>query len=219
VGHQHFNVAMDSDESIQYSSELAQAIFKEYGAYISNEVIEGRVPNRAKKVFTFRSDRKLTSLIKEMLRDSNNFIANQLLLTLAFELKGEEATISAGAQIIAGFLKKKIGLKENDFVLVEGSGLSTKNNFDLLAMLKIVNYFDGHKTLLPHLRHSKYADLASTGRRWNIVAKSGTLSNVETLAGFIQDRKKEWKPFVIMLNNEEQKRGTIMEILAKYYNS
>ena len=219
VGYQHFNVAMDSNESMRYSAELAQAIFKEYGVFFSKKIKYGIVPKNAKRIYTFSPKKNLESIAKEMLKESNNFIANQLLLVLAYELKGEGVSISTGAEILADFLTKEIGLNENDFALVEGSGLSTKNNFELLAMLKIVNYFNGYKDLLPHLRNSKYRDLAQTGRRWNIVAKSGTLRNIETLAGFIQVRRKEWKPFVIMLKNEEQKRGTIVEIIAKYYNS
>lgn len=219
VGYQHFNVAMDSNESMRYSAELAQAIFKEYGIFFSKKIEHGVVPKNAKRIYTFSPKKTLKSIAKEMLKESNNFIANQLLLVLAYELKGEGVSISTGAGILADFLTKEIGLNENDFALVEGSGLSTKNNFELLAMLKIMNYFNGYKDLLPHLRNSKYRDLAQTGRRWNIVAKSGTLRNIETLAGFIQVRRKEWKPFVIMLKNEEQKRGTIMEIIAKYYNS
>ncbi len=219
VGFQHFNVAVDSNESLTHSAELAQAIFKEYGVFFSGNYKQGTVPKNAKRIYVFHSNQSLKFVVKKMLKESNNFTANQLLLVLAYELKGEGVSISTGAGIITGFLKNEIGLDKNDFALVEGSGLSTKNSFELRAMLKIINYFNDYKELLPHLRSSKYADLAKAGRRWNIVAKSGTLKNIETLAGFIQVHKREWKPFVIMLRNEEQKRGTIMEIIAKYYNS
>ena len=50
-------------------------------------------------------------------------------------------------------------------------------------------------------------------------AKSGTLTNVSTLAGFIQIKNREWKPFVIMLNNDRKKRGAVMNIIGRYYDS
>ncbi len=218
VGYQHFNIALNSKESIEYSAELVAEIFKEYGALFNDHDLKGKVPDGLLPVYTFYSEIDLHSVVKEMLRDSNNFIANQLLLVLTYEIKGEGFDIEMGARIVSSFLKSEIGIDPRNFNLVEGSGLSTKNNIDLVAMLKIVGYFKKYRELLPHLSSSKYADLAKVGRKWNIVAKSGTLSNIETLAGFIQVRKKEWKPFVIMLNNDEKMRGTVLDIIAKYYN-
>jgi D-alanyl-D-alanine carboxypeptidase/D-alanyl-D-alanine-endopeptidase (penicillin-binding protein 4) len=153
-----------------------------------------------------------------MLQDSNNFIANQLLLILAYEKKGEGVDISDGAEIVTRFLKNKIGIQPDDINLVEGSGISTRNSIDLLAMLKVMNYFNEYRELLPHLRYSKFSELAKAGRKWNILAKSGTLSNISTLAGFIQTDEKEWKPFVIMLNNTGKARGTVIDIIGRYYN-
>lgn len=217
-GFQHFSIALDSNESVQYSAELAEKIFSEYGAYFGDIIIGGRVPQNLKTVLTYESRRNLAFVVKEMLRDSNNFIANQLLLTLAYQQKGEGVSIKNGAEIVADFMEEEIGIKHSEFALVEGSGLSTKNNIDLMAMLKIVNYFNEYKYLLPHLSTSKYPDLARTGRKWNIIAKTGTLNNTANLAGFIQLQNDKWKPFVIMLNDETEMRGAVMEIIAKYYN-
>lgn len=218
-GYQRFNVASDARESIRYTAEMVEIIFGEYGAFFSDTVLGGRVPRGLKPMLVHRSSQRLIDIVKEMLAESNNYTANQLLLTLAYKRKGEGADIATGAAVLTSFLRKEIGLHKSDFRVVEGSGLSTKNSIDLLAMLKILNYFSEYRELLPDLRMSKYADLSRTGRRWTIVAKSGTLNHTANLAGFLQIDQNVWKPFVIMLNDDIKTRGTVMEIIAKYYNS
>lgn len=219
AGTQHFSVAYTPRESLEYSAEVITAVFKEYGAQFEKSYELGVVPPGIKPVLVHESDTTLKFVVKRMLRESDNFTANQLLLVMAKHVNGDGADIEQGSRILARFLREKIGLKRNQFNLVEGSGLSLKNNLSLMAMLKIVNYFDKNKELLPPLSASKYPDLASIGRRWKILAKSGTLHNVATLAGFMQLRNKEWKPFVIMLEQDYEMRGQVMSILGEYLNS
>ncbi len=217
-GIQHFNVVATPSESAKYSGELARAIFKEHGASFNGFIKKGQVPSGTTSCLVHYSTPKLKDVIKKMLKESNNFIANQLLLAMAYERFGGGVGIEHGVELISSFLHNEIGLKDCDFNLVEGSGLSKKNRVDLLAMLKIVNYFADYRDLLPSLRSSKYEDLARMGRKWDILAKSGTLNKVSTLAGFIKLKNNSWKPFVIMLDQEWSKRGKVMEVIGKYYN-
>lgn len=217
-GVQRFNVALNSQESVEYSMELAQAIFEQYGAFFEEEAEIKRNEQGLKPVYVHESKSTVPEVVKEMLQQSNNFIANQLLLNIAYLKIGEGASIDDGVKIVSEFLREEIDIDQHDFKIVEGSGLSTQNNINLLSMLKVMNYFTEFKQLLPLLSSSKYSELAKAGRKWKILAKSGTLKNVSTLAGFILVKNREWKPFVIMLNDDGMQRGEVMEIIGQYYN-
>ncbi len=218
-GYQHFSVAFDAKESLRYSAELAAAIFSEYGATYENKPVMGSIPDHLSPIYVHRSSSELTELVKKMLKESNNFIANQLLLGVAYHSHGAGSGIQEGVEIVHDFLKNRLNIGKDEIQLVEGSGLSMKNRVDLLAMLKVTNYFNDKKELLPSLSTSKYRDLARSGRKWKILAKSGTLSNIFTLAGFILTENHNWKPFVIMLQNgKREQRGTVMDLIGHYYN-
>ncbi len=217
-GLHHFSIAKNSEGSTWYSGELARAIFEEYGAEFEGDVLLTKVPMQLKPILTYHSRPTLKEVVRKMLKDSNNFIANQLLLAMALKKFEEPVSIDHGVQILTYFLKNEVDINSADFIIVEGSGLSKRNRINLLAMLKIVNYFNKYKELLPSLRVSKYFDLARSGRKWKVMAKSGTLKKVSTLAGFIQIENNQWKPFVIMLGQNWRNRGTVMEIIGQYYN-
>jgi len=216
-GFQHFNIAKDSIESTIYTGEITRAIFEKYGAKFNLPNRIGKVPDKNKLLETHFSKQTLREIIRNLLRYSNNFVANQLLLVMALEKYGEGAEFKQGVNILDLYINQKIGIDKQNYSIVEGSGLSTKNRIDLLAMLKVVNNFKENIDLLPHLKKSKFRDLVRIGRNWNIYAKSGTLGNVSTLAGFFEDNQKQWIPFVIMLGKNKHSRSQVLEMIKQYY--
>ncbi|MCP4296522.1 MAG: hypothetical protein GY786_13040, partial [Proteobacteria bacterium] len=217
-GNQYLNVATNPREGSIYTSELIVAIFKKFGATFQNKVLFKRVEKRAKLVYHYHPGPDLMKIIRKMLKDSNNFIANQLFLTLSLKQGGGPANYKKSAKITAQFLVNKVGLKRKDFELYEGAGLSKNNRIELHAMLRIVNYFKPYKTLLPPLTQSRYPSLVKVGKRWNILAKSGTLKKVANLAGFLETKNHTWKPFVIMITHPKENRDEVMNLIGqKYY--
>lgn len=218
-GPQFINIAQNSQDSTNYSGELAYEIFKKYGAFFKGKIRRAKIPKQNNLLLIHRSKATLSQIVKKMLKDSNNFIANQLLMVMALHKFGEKASLKQGVSILNDFLQKRVGLAADNYALVEGSGMSRQNRIDLLAMLKLVNYFEKYKNFLPLLSLSKYRDLARVGRKWRIRAKTGTLKNVSTIAGYLHLRNKKWKPFVIMLGQDWKDRGKVLDIIARYYHT
>ena len=216
-GYQRFSVATDPENGTRYTGEVVKAIFQKMGATNIPLVRLGTVPFSLGPFYIHDSSHDLEDVIKTMLHESSNFIANQLLLVMAIDKYGEQAQLSQGVNLLKQFSRKQIGLKSRDFRIVEGSGLSRKNRMDLQAMLEVVNSFEGHRDLLPNLSKSKYFDLVEIGRRWNIKAKTGTMKGIATLAGFLQKKNKRWLPFVIMLEGKPADRALVLEIICRYY--
>jgi D-alanyl-D-alanine carboxypeptidase/D-alanyl-D-alanine-endopeptidase (penicillin-binding protein 4) len=217
VGIQHFNVATNTEQSVMYTGELVKKIFVGYGAIFTGNVERGVLPKTVGKKLRYHSKPILTRVVRKMLRDSNNFIANQLLLAIVPKGQRRKISIGDGVRALSTCLINSVGLRADDFSIVEGSGLSKKNRIDVVAMLKILEFFRPHMDLLPALSTSRYGDLSRIGRKCDIRAKSGTLRDVSTLAGFIKMRDSSWKPFVIMLEDSKRSRGRAMETIYDYY--
>jgi len=134
----------------------------------------------------FKSSFTLDRIIEKLLQFSNNFIANQLMLTMGAKEYGSPATLEIGMNHLKGFAGSRLGL--TDFILIEGSGLSRKNRFSPEQMLKILMAFTPHYRLMKKEGCEFY--------------KTGTLTDVRTRAGYFTGSDNRLYPFVIMVNQQ-----------------
>ena len=99
---------------------------------------------------------------------------------------GGPATVEKGQQVLNGFLKQKLGWKNPN--MMEGSGLSRKNRVTAREMMKLLDYFKPYKNLLP-LKENKFR------------AKTGTLTGVNTFAGYMTLSNGKEVQFVLLVNS------------------
>ena len=207
AGVERINLSSRAEFGAQYSGELARAIFAEAGATIKGAVRTGAVPPGSVLILAHRSTRTLKEVVRAMMDFSNNFIANQILTVLHMESGGRPARLRGGTAILGEFLVSRIGLSPGDFHLVEGSGISRGNWIELAAMLKIVDAFHPWRGLL------RYHGPPSL----DVLAKTGTLTGVSSLAGFFPATEGSRRPFVIMLNQPRSVRERVFRLLAGFY--
>lgn len=217
-GYQRFSVAADPEKGTLYSGELARRIFQEHGLKNRPKIVLGTVPVSLDVLYIHDSSADLKGIVRTMLADSSNFIANQLLLGMAIDRYGEPARLDQGVALLKRYLRREQGLLQSDYVIVEGSGLSRQNRIDLAAMLDILIRFKAHRELLPLLTKSRYSDLIRIGRQWHIIAKTGTMKGVSTLAGFLKQKSGKWLPFVIMLEGDTADRARVLKIICRFYS-
>ncbi|MFH2130838.1 MAG: D-alanyl-D-alanine carboxypeptidase [bacterium] len=216
-GYQYFSVAVDSEHGTRYTGELAVEIFRQFGVTNKPDIQLGPVPASMEPLYIHNSSMDLAAVTRTMLYESSNFIANQLLLVMAIDRYGEQVRLGQGVKLLKQYLNRQMGIGDTDFDIVEGSGLSRKNRIGLSAMLDVVIRFEAFRHLLPPLTKSKYYDLVDIGRHWHILAKTGTMTGVATLAGFLQKKDGQWLPFVIMLEGEPSDRARVLEIICRFY--
>ncbi len=200
-GKHRLNISDKITKVSRYVSELFHAkLFK------NNENVKAEyqqiqtAPHDAKLIYTHYSSRNLLNIIEAMMLYSNNFIANQLFLTCGALKEGFPAEWQKSRVVLESYLINKVGISPNSFSVMEGSGLSRKNRITGNAMVKILDNFIPFANLLP----------LEDGVR----IKSGTLTGVYSYAGFIQKNHKQL-PFVIMLNQPNNKRDIILKYMIK----
>jgi len=209
-GTQRINISRHARNTIRYSGEIARAIFQEQGAHFSSPMLVRPVPPGLVPALVYRSEQPLRDVIQSMLEFSNNFIANQITLVMALEKKGPPARLEDGVAITRDFLIHQVGLAPDSFAMVEGSGISRNDRIELLSMLKLTDAFYPWRDLLR---------VHDAGLARSVLAKTGTLSDVHSLAGYFPALGEERRSFVIMLNQKAHNREPILQALMSRFGS
>lgn len=158
------------------------------------------VPFGLEPLYEHHSSKSLQEIISSLLLYSNNFIANQLFLSVGAKMYGSPATWEKGKNALELFLLNNLRIKKEQFAIKEGSGLSRKNKLSPDAMIRILENFKPYSNLLPQDR--------------SLFIKSGTLNGVYSYAGYIISDIST-SPFVIILNQKKNTRDVILKELLK----
>jgi len=187
----------DQKETAQYTGELLLYFLKEKGMKSRGEIRFGAVSHEDRLIYTYRSRFTLEEVLKKMMKFSNNFIANQIFISMGAKVYGPPGTLTKGARAVSEFAEKKLQLK--DVEIVEGSGISRKNRISALDMLAILKKFEPYRHLLK--------------KKGNMLYKTGGLRGIKTRAGYIEQSQERLQYFVIFLNRSNQNINKLMRCI------
>lgn len=168
----------------KYPGILMHEFLKKSGVKITSSVRTGKFTGSDNDCVIHTSAFSLVETVQKLLKYSNNFIANQIMLTMGARISGPPASLEKGVDLLNKFAKGSLGLK--NISIVEGSGLSRRNHLTPTQMRDVLIAFMPWYELLR--------------RDGNEFYKTGTLSDVRSRAGFIRGKNNRLYPFVIMLN-------------------
>ena len=174
---------------------------KHGNVFIANKVPEG-YPVQIKT-----SSASIGYIIDETLKRSDNLYAETILNTVAFEKTGIGST-KAGTEAVQNIIYNELGLDTSALTIYDGSGLSELNrvspNFMVNFLTKTFNSSVGKKFYhyLPTSGMNGAIAYRMGGKLLGKVhAKTGTLSGVSTLSGYVLTAKNHRVTFSIMLND------------------
>jgi len=190
-----------------YTATVFKDFLDKNGVSIKGKVERGGVPGNA-RILVIHNSRPLVSIIRDMNKYSNNFIAEQIFKVLGGELKGAPATEEKGIEVEKEFLKK-IGIENGSYSIGDGAGLSKKNKIAPSQMIKILEYMYNDFELWPEYISSlpifgidgslkKRLPGFFTERRTR--AKTGTLNGVTCLSGYLVTADNEPVAFSFLFN-------------------
>ncbi|MCG8550376.1 MAG: D-alanyl-D-alanine carboxypeptidase [Desulfobacterales bacterium] len=192
-------ILLSHDLRQNYPGILMHYFLKKAGVKITGAVLTGKYTGDDKACIAYTSSFSLADIIKKLLQYSNNFIANQLILTMGARTYGPPATLEKGTALLNEFAQKSLGLR--NAAIVEGSGLSRRNQLTPAQMRDVLIAF------MPW-----YEFLRRDGKEFY---KTGTLSDVRSRAGFIRGDDNRLYPFVIMLNKTRTGYDAIRRMLRE----
>jgi D-alanyl-D-alanine carboxypeptidase/D-alanyl-D-alanine-endopeptidase (penicillin-binding protein 4) len=184
-GRGRISLSQDPAMSLKYAGELIAAFIKQAGGSVRGAISVGSVRAGLQPIYVHHQSRTLSEILIELLRASNNYIANQVFLEIGGQRKGGPVSLEKSLQVARELLAAH-GLAEAIY-LEEGSGISRGNRFTARGFAKVLDLFAPHADLLRG--HDGGAN------------KTGSLEGVRTLAGYASTSTHGQVRFVISLRS------------------
>jgi D-alanyl-D-alanine carboxypeptidase/D-alanyl-D-alanine-endopeptidase (penicillin-binding protein 4) len=197
-GRDRINLSQDPAASLQYAGELIAAFIEWAGGSVKGKISTGAVPEGLKPVYVHRQSRKLSNILAELLRASNNYIANQIFLEIGAHRLGGPVSLEKSLKVANEMLAMH-GL-DTAIHLEEGSGISRDNRFTARGLTKVLELFAPHADLL----HGHDGGMN----------KTGSMDGIRTLAGYADTSSHGRVRFVIsLINNNDEMRFRLLRAI------
>jgi len=200
MDHGRIVLSSQRNEITRYAGNLFLYFLKKEGIRLNGSLKLGKVQKGADKlIYRYVSSFSLMQTLSKLLEYSNNFIANQLLITVGAKTYGPPGNLEKGVRAALIFAKE---ILEIDHIQIEeGSGISRKNKISTRDFYKILNAFIPYYFLMRHTDQMFY--------------KTGTLKGIHTRAGYIKKKNGALYPFVLMINTPGKSPEPMMDIIQR----
>jgi serine-type D-Ala-D-Ala carboxypeptidase/endopeptidase (penicillin-binding protein 4) len=194
-----------ADPSVHAGRVFAH-VLKQAGIKVGRKKIGAGAPPEDARLLAVHYSAPLSVLIRGVNKFSNNFMAEQILKTLA--PREAPATFSAARERVLQFVKKR-GVDVTGMVYGNGSGLYDTNRITAAQLAKLLAAVDGDDRIRPDFLASlSIMGVDGTTRRRNregsaaqwVRAKTGTLDGVSALSGYVSGRGRRPIAFSILIN-------------------
>lgn len=185
-----------------------EALAKQHGVKVKGKFRPGVSAPDAKLLL--RSDSEpLSDIVATTSKHSNNFMAEQILRTLGAERVGLPGTTAKGLVVLRQYLSS-LGIPESEYNLVNGSGLSREVLLRPAHVNRVLTDMWTNTEVGPEFAASlsvggrdgtlwsRFREDGMTGR---VRGKTGTLSGVHCLAGYVRATDGETYAFTFLVND------------------
>lgn len=188
---------------------------------LKGKILTGKAPSDT-LLLAVSPSQPLAQLLADTMKPSDNLYAESLFLHTAAKLKGTVANWGEAKLLIKDFLHKQTGIDLKTAVLTDGSGLS---RYDLLTprqTVKLLRFL--HERF--HFSYEFIAALPVSGRDGTLQrrfskpsqqdllrAKTGTMTGVISLSGYLYTANGHTLAFAIYINNLP---GTSRSVSGRY---
>ncbi len=196
----------------RYTADVARTMLRERGVGVDGGVRTGVAPVAAFVLWRHRSP-KLRDLVHEMMIESNNHFAEQLLRAVgATRGVGTEAN---GAAVERAILVRG-GVPQDGLRIVDGSGLAPSDRVAPLTLATLLARTAVEPAGALFVGALPRVGIEGTVRRRHVTsargrarAKSGHIAHVNALAGYVQTLRHGRVAFAIIVNDRRADDGPV----------
>ncbi len=207
-------------EPALYAGHIFKDELSKQGIVILGRVRAGKLPAGAMLLCEHTSP-PLSRILALLNKPSDNLIAEVLLKTLGSVLKGK-GTAEAGREVEKEFFEE-IGLDLTGFNLADGSGLSRINYVTARNIADLLTHMSKHKHAQVYIDSLPVAGVDGTLRNRmkgtaaekNVRAKTGYISRVSSLSGYVRTKSGEPIVFSILMNHHLCSNSPAMAVQNK----
>lgn len=211
-------IGVSSEEVVKYSSITQPDLWSGYqlksflqqrGIRVTGNVMRGKAPVSTVILAEYEG-KSVGDSVKDMLKFSNNFVAEMLTKNIGAQLNGSPGTMQNGLKVINSRLEK-YGFKKDEFHISSPSGLSRKNRFRAKDIYDLLNYMRSNFRVYPEfvaalpisgIDGTLKNRMTSNSVLGRVRAKTGLLSGVAGLAGYASHKSGKDLTFVFLYNGK-----------------
>jgi len=199
-------------EPTQLVANLFEQALAQQGITVQGRRLIGGASPATATVLAVHESAPLQELITPLLKLSNNNMSEAFLKAMGRKT-ANAGTAAAGVEAVAGFLRRQ-GVDPATLTQVDGSGLSRRNMVssqnltDLLLAASKQPWFNAWYNALPiagnperMIGGSLRYRLRGTAAQNNLHGKTGSMSGVSSLSGYVTDAKGRKLVFSMVTNN------------------
>jgi len=206
----------------KYTLALFKKEFAQQGIHVTGDYYPDITPIHTQKLVLHESE-PLSEILIPFLKLSNNTIAEMLIKEMG-KVTHNQGTWEKGLETEISTLDQ-LGIDVNNTVLRDGSGLSHVNSTQVNTITQLLykaqskEWFSYLYKALPVSGEKEkltggtlHKRMINSPLKQKVVAKTGTLTNVSTLSGFLETKSGEVVIFSIILNHmNDEDKGKIIE--------
>lgn len=201
-----------NDSVIQEPERLAALFilkaFERKGIRFTGKVRFGESPDGARVLATHYSA-PVVELLNTLLKESDNLYADCLFKKMGGSWEHGQLTLQC-------FLKEGIGIDPNELIVVDGSGLSRYNLISpdqMIVFLKAMKRAAPFRSALAVGGKDGTLERRMQGFQGRVEAKSGSMSGVTSLCGYLTSESGEEFIFAVFINGTVKK---VRELKLKF---
>lgn len=197
------------DPTAYFLTALRESL-QENGIRVLGDVVqvtqlESEVSRSKRLLFSYESP-PLSELLRIFLKSSQNLYGESIIRSLAPSPQGK--SLEAGLEEATRQLEQ-LGISPDSYQMVDGSGLSRYNLVTPQSLVELLSYLyrSSYRELVLDLLPEAGSDgtlkhrLVHTTHSNRVVAKTGTLSNIRALSGYLLREDGETLVFSILINH------------------
>ncbi len=217
-----------------YAGAIVKAELATAGIDYTGHLVRQSQRTPAGTVLAETDSAPLSVLLKQMLKKSDNMIADTVFRTIGANYFGVPGTWRAGSDAVRRILKQKAGVDLGNSIVVDGSGLSRHDLISPETMMQVLQYIAQHDdrlniiAMLPLAGYDgtlRYrGGLHEAGVDGKVSAKTGSLQGVYNLAGFMTTASGQRVAFVQFLSgyavppeDQRQRRIPLVRFESRLY--
>ncbi|TQR20863.1 D-alanyl-D-alanine carboxypeptidase/D-alanyl-D-alanine-endopeptidase [Psychrobacillus vulpis] len=207
-----------------HTLSMFQAVLAEEGIEYSKEKVFLAATPESAQLITMKQSMTLEELLIPYMKLSNNGIADILVKTMG-KVKNHHGSTKAGLQVVREY-GNSINLNVADLLFEDGSGMSHENRVSSLSVSELLykvqgeDWFNTYFNSLPVAANTdrmvggtlrnRLKDPLTAGK---VFAKTGSLTGVSTLSGYLEATSGQSYIFSILVQNKSGTTTAIDEIV------
>ncbi len=206
--HEPDTTALNLVHPEKYFLTLAEESLRKNGIVFEGFLDTATMPLFTHHIATF--ERSLDSVLINLNKESDNLSAEMLLRAMAFTYFGKPATAENGLKLIDSLIIM-VGLDPDNYNFADGSGVSRYNLVTAELLLEVLKYiyYNHHDKYLILYNSFPVAGVDGTLEKrmtnstsfQNVHAKTGSLSGVSSLSGYLTSKNNHQIAFSILMQN------------------